>query len=95
MIINIPLTIDEQALEGKIQNDYDQKFEKIIFKKIDDYVRSKAGYCRSDHEWGMSTIINGYFDRYFDEHKDELVELIVDKIAERAGRYKKVKEAVK
>lgn len=93
MIINIPLEFDEHMIEQKIQADYDKKFEAIIFQKIDDYIRKKAGYGRSNHDWGMEKIIDAYFDRYFDNHRDELIDIIADKITERARKYKKVKEA--
>lgn len=93
MIINIPLQIDEQAMETVVERDYRGKVNELTEK----YIINTLAYC-SDRTYGdktkdgMRVLIERQLDSFIKEYRDEIIETAAEKLAERLARSKKGKE---
>ena len=98
MIINIPLQINEAVFEEKINNDYADKVEKLLFEYVERVLKEHDdryyGSAKSSNV-GLRNIIYNRIDDFLKDHKDEIVEKASDKLAERLARTKKAKELLK
>ena len=95
MIINIPINLDEHILEGKIQEDFDKKFEEVIMRKFVEVLNKEAGYSytvQNRKEDGMKNLVKDRIDEYIDEHSDEIIDVAVKRLADRLANRKKIKE---
>lgn len=103
MIINIPLTIDDELWASALARDYESKVtEKLtteVRKCIADHDRT-AFYDRDKNlkrgldDW-VSFKIDDILDNMLKEHKDEIIDAAADKLAGRLARTKKAREILK
>lgn len=94
MVINIPITIDEGVLEGKIQNDFDKKLSDNITELIVKTLKEKYGHYwrQNTAEDGMAGLLEQQVDRYLEKHRKEIVDEVAANLEKRFARAKKIKE---
>lgn len=99
MIINIPLQLDEAAIEGQISKDYEKKIKDIIAARIEEIlVEQYRGYWNESKESraksGLALMIRANIKEFLDSNRDAIVESASKELVEKLWRTKKVKEAV-
>lgn len=93
MIINIPLSINEEEMTKVIERDYQNK----VIDKIVDYIK-KALVTQSrefygDREMnGMIAVIEDKVEDYIQKYKNEIIEIAGKHLAEKLVKTKKGKE---
>lgn len=97
MMINIPLQIDDAAIEGKLTKDYESKVLESVNDRIDKV------FMDHDDSWGTrrsantgleKMIDNRMYDRidsFLDTNKDRIIEEGAKALADRLARTKKGK----
>lgn len=98
MVINVPLQIDDAALEGKLKEEYQKKVvEKVSEIVMESLAEMDRGWSRVDTETKVQNVIvrlvERNIDSYFEDHKDEIFEAITKKLWDRARNRKVLKEA--
>lgn len=98
MIINIPLQIDEAAIEGKLKIDYERKVVDEIEKRIQETLSDKYEFYNnpsSSARAGMRNIICSQVDKWLYNNRDEILDEAAKRLYERAVRTKKIREVKK
>jgi len=90
MIVNIPITVDENIFEHMVGKDFDKKVDKYIHDLIEDAIKDTYGYNRNSK---LREIMRDRIDVYFENHKDEITDIIAQRLYERTVNRKKIKEA--
>lgn len=98
MIINIPLQIDDAALEGKLKEDYENKVAEKVSEMVINALADKGDSWRFNNKeqqakYGIIHLVNLRIDSYFDEHKDEIYEAVTKKLWDRSRNRKVLKDA--
>ena len=95
MIINIPLTIDDELWTSALARDYESK----ITEKLTDEVRKvikdhDSRYYMSEKSFteGLNEWVSYKIDDILKEYKDEIIDSAAEKLAERLARTKRGKE---
>lgn len=96
MIINIPLTIDDELWASALARDYESKvIEKLtteVRKCIADHDRN-AYYSKDKNlERGLADWVGYKIDDILKEYKDDIIDAAAEKLAERLARTKRGKE---
>ena len=92
MIINIPLQIDEKAIEDCLNVDYEKKVEEYLFKEVEQALLKRSGFYDTSATRGMEQIVRDAVDRYIQEWKDTIIEQASERLIDRLARTKKAKE---
>lgn len=100
MIINIPIQVDEQAIEAKAQQEYKHEVDKMLVDRIEKVLVNETDhwryYGRATAEEGMKVLVHRtverYVDEYMEEHTDEILDKAVDKLEKRLMNRKRIKE---
>lgn len=95
MIINIPLTIDDELWASALARDYEAKViekltdevRKVIMNHDSRYYMREKSFTEGLNEW-----VSYKIDDILKEYKDEIIDAAADKLAERLVRTKKAKE---
>lgn len=95
MIINIPLTIDDELWASALARDYESK----VTDKLTDEIRKCIAYQDSYSVYakdknvkrGLENWVSYKIDDILKEYKDEIIDAAADKLAERLARTKKGK----
>ena len=95
MIINIPLTIDDELWASALARDYESK----VIEKLTDEIRkciadqdSYSYYSKDKNvKRGLENWVSYKIDNILKEYKDEIIDAAADKLAERLARTKKGK----
>ncbi len=99
MIINIPLQIDDAAIEGKLVEDYKTKVLERVEERID-----KALKEHDDNYWGyrktaqsgldnlISNEISNRITEFLNENRDKIIETAAEDLGKRLSRSKRGKE---
>lgn len=97
MIINIPLQIDDAAIEGKLTKEYENKvlesvngrIDKVFMDRDDSWGTRKSAYT------GLEKMIDNRMcdriDSFLDTNKDRIIEEAAKALANRLARTKKGK----
>lgn len=91
MIVNIPITVDENVFEHMVGKDLDKKVDEYIHDLVENAIKGAYGYNRDSK---FREIIRDRVDVYFENHKDEITDIIAQRIYERTVNRKKIKEVV-
>lgn len=103
MIINIPIQVDEQAIEEKATQEYKHEVDKMLVDRIEKVLVNEVGWSswaryndKTSAEEGMKALIHRTVERYVDEymenHTDEILDKAVDKLEKRLMNRKRIKE---
>ena len=100
MIINIPIQVDEKAIEEKALNEYEHKVNEMLINKIERVLvneNERRWYgAKGTAQDGMKLLVESTVDRYVDEyvekHIDEILDKAVDKLEKRLMNRKRIKE---
>lgn len=96
MIINIPLTIDDNALEQKIQEDVDKNVDNYMKELISEALRKNHNYYgRCSVTEAIVGLAEERISQFFEANKDEIIDATAKRIDERVRNRKKVKDAIK
>ncbi len=97
MVINIPITVDEELLEKTINQDYTNKVDSYLYSKIDDALKE------FDPSWsnnktakrGLTFLIEDQVkSQVLGNWKDEIIEKAAKLLATRIEKTKAAKELV-
>ena len=100
MIINIPIQVDEKAIEEKTLNEYQSKVDKLIVDKIERVLVNKnslrwygaEGTAQDGMKALVETTVERYVNTYVNSHIDEILDKAVDKLEKRLMNRKRIKE---
>lgn len=96
MIVNIPLQIDEAAIEGKLKNEYEKKVVDEIEKRIQEALSDRYGLIYDDSassaRANMRDMIRNQVDKWLYNNRDEILDEAAKRLYERAVRTKKIRE---
>lgn len=95
MIINIPLQIDDEYVNGVIAKDYEAKITANLTKMVEAGLKRRARGYYCSKEDGVMQIVEEHIDSIIQSHKELIIEKASDKLAERLSRTKKAKELAK
>ena len=97
MIINIPLTIDDELWASALARDYESK----VTEKLTNEVRkvlmdhdSRYYLRQKSVNEGLSEWVSYKIDDILKEYKDEIIDAAAEKLAERLSRTKRAKEVL-
>ena len=93
MIINIPLTIDDELWASALARDYESKVTEKLTAEVRKAICDHDVY--KDQRRGMASWVGDRIDDILKEYKDEIIDSAADKLAERLARTKKAKEIIK
>ncbi len=93
MIINIPLTIDDELWASALARDYESKVTEKLTAEVRKVICDHDVY--KDQRRGMDSLVSDKLDDILKEYKDEIIDSAADKLAERLARTKKAKEIIK
>ena len=92
MIINIPLTIDDELWASALARDYESKVTERLTAEVRKAICDHDAY--RDQRRGMATWVGDKLDDILKEHKDEIIDAAAEKLAERLARTKRAKEVL-
>lgn len=96
MIVNIPLQIDEAAIEGKLKIEYEKKVVDEIEKRIQEALSDRYGLIYDDSSSSaranMRDMIRNQVDKWLYNNRDEILDEAAKRLYERAVRTKKIRE---
>lgn len=100
MIINIPIQVDEKAIEEKALTEYKHDVDKMLLDRIENVLIAEADngwrYNKATPKEGMQAIVHRAVDRYVDNyvasHTEEIIDKAVEKLERRLMNRKRIKE---
>lgn len=92
MIINIPLTIDDELWASALARDYESKVTERLTAEVRKAICDHDAY--KDQRRGMQTWVGDKLDDILKEYKDDIIEAAAEKLAERLARTKRAKEVL-
>ncbi len=99
MIVNIPLQIDEAAIEGKLKTEYEKKVIDEIEKRIQEALSNRYGLIYDDPSSSaranMRDMIRNQVDKWLYNNRDEILDEAAKRLYERTVRTKKIREVKK
>lgn len=90
MIINIPLTIDDELWASALARDYESKVTERLTTEVRKAICDHDAY--KDQRRGMQTWVDDKLDDILKEYKDDIIDAAAEKLAERLARTKRGKE---
>lgn len=96
MIINIPLTIDDELWASALARDYESKVTEQLTNEIRKCIADKDEYSiyakDKNVRRGLENWVSVKIDDILKEYKDEIIDSAAEKLAERLARTKKGRE---
>ena len=100
MIVNIPIQVDEEAIEEKTLKEYKSEVNKLLVERIERVLLQETDGWRWGNKQtaqdGMRTLVNRtverYVDEYMEKHTGEILDKAVDKLEQRLRNRKRIKE---
>ena len=95
MIINIPLTIDDELWASALARDYESKVTEKLTNEVRKVLKDHDSryYLRQKSvNEGLSEWVSYKIDDILKEYKDEIIDAAAEKLAERLSRTKRGKE---
>ena len=95
MIINIPLTIDDELWASALARDYESKVTEKLTNEVRKVIKDHDSryYLREKSvNEGLSEWVGYKIDDILKEYKDEIIDAAAEKLAERLARTKRGKE---
>lgn len=96
MIINIPLTIDDELWASALARDYESKVTEKLTDEIRKCIADKDSYSfyskDKNVKRGLENWVSYKIDNILKEYKDEIIDAAAEKLAERLARTKRGKE---
>lgn len=90
MIINIPLTIDDELWANALARDYESKVTERLTAEVRKAICDHDAY--KDQRRGMASWVGDKLDDILKEYKDDIIDAAAEKLAERLSRTKRAKE---
>lgn len=97
MIINIPLTIDDELWASALARDYESKVIENLTNEVRKVIKDHDSryYLREKSvNEGLSEWVGYKIDDILKEYKDEIIDAAAEKLAERLSRTKRAKEVL-
>ena len=98
MIINIPITIDDELWASSLARDYEAKITEKLTDEVRKCIAKRDEVCWNpkdkDFKRGLDFWVGHKIDDILKEYKDEIIEAAANKLAERLARTKKAKEII-
>ena len=98
MIINIPLTIDDELWASALARDYDSKVTERLTNEVRKCIADKDSYSfyskDKNVKRGLENWVSYKIDDILKEYKDEIIDAAAEKLAERLARTKRAKEVL-
>lgn len=98
MIINIPLTIDDELWASALARDYESKVTEQLTNEIRKCIADKDTYNiyakDKNVRRGLENWVSWKIDDILKEYKDEIIDAAAEKLAERLSRTKRAKEVL-
>ena len=97
MIINIPLTINDELWESALARDYESKVIENLTNEVRKVIKDHDSryYLREKSvNEGLSEWVSNKLDDILKEYKDEIIDAAAEKLAERLSRTKRAKEVL-
>lgn len=97
MIINIPLTIDDELWASALARDYESKVTEKLTNEVRKVIidHNSRYYLREKSvNAGLSEWVSYKIDDILKEYKDEIIDAAAEKLAERLARTKRAKEVL-
>lgn len=98
MILNIPLNIDDAALEGKLAQEYEAKVLMSVNSRIDEVLREHGNsyyYRDRTPREGLDCMIHSIIDDrvrgFMEENREAIIEKTAENLGNRLARSKKGK----
>ena len=99
MIINIPLQIDDAAIEGKLKAEYETRVIEEVSRRLDDilkdydetYVWGNKKSPRNGLDARIGSVLRNRIDDFIEENCDEIVAKAAKDLGARLARTKKGK----
>lgn len=91
MIINIPIQVSDELVNGLVFKDYEYKIEQNITKLVEDRICRAAGYYRSKSD-GIANLVDGVIGDCIEKYKDEIIEKAAAKLEQRISKTKAARE---
>lgn len=110
MIINIPLTIDDENIQKKLTEEAEIRVINEVIRDVKTAIAVKGGAKLTKSYYGnytnesysTETIVNGLYwivreeiDKVIAEYKDEIIKAASEELAKRLARTKAAKELIK
>ena len=95
MIINIPLTIDDELWASALARDYESKVTEKLTNEVRKVIKDHDSryYLREKSvNEGLSEWVGYKIDDILKEYKDDIIDAAAEKLAERLARTKKGRE---
>lgn len=96
MIINIPLTIDDELWASALARDYESKVTEQLTNEIRKCMADKDTYSiyskDKNAKRGLENWVSWKIDDILKEYKDEIIDSAAEKLANRLARTKRGKE---
>ena len=94
MIINIPLQIDDAAIEGKLTKDFERIVAEKVCREIEEALKNKVKYSYKDSPTdGMTEIVYSIVENKIKhDWKDEIVKVAGKELAKKTSKTKAAKE---
>lgn len=92
MIINIPLTIDDELWASALARDYESKVTERLTAEVRKAICDHDMY--RDQRRGMASWVGDKLDDILKECKDDIIDAAAEKLAERLSRTKRAKEVL-
>jgi hypothetical protein len=98
MIINIPLTIDDELWASALARDYESKVTEQLTNEIRKCIADKDTYSiyakDKNVRRGLDNWVSCKIDDILKEYKDDIIDAAAEKLAERLARTKRAKEVL-
>ena len=97
MLINIPLQIDDAAIEGKLTREYEDKVLRCVEERIDKVLiyHDKSWSSRKTATAGLENMIENRIydciDKFLEANREDIIAKAADNLALRLSRSKKGK----
>lgn len=96
MIINIPLTIDDELWASALARDYESKVTEKLTVEVRKCLADHDAYGfyskNKDPHRGIEDWVGNKIDDILKEYKDDIIDAAAEKLAERLARTKRAKE---
>ncbi len=98
MIINIPLTIDDELWASALARDYESKVIENLTTEVRRCIADKDSYSYypkdKNVKRGLENWVSYKIDDILKEYKDDIIDAAAEKLAERLARTKRAKEVL-
>ena len=100
MVINIPLQIDDAAIEGKLKSEYETRVIEEVSRRLDDvlkdydesYIWNHKRSARNGLDARIGNILRNRIDGFIEENSAEIIDRAAKDLGNRLARTKKGKE---